>query len=54
MDRICMCINELNFENQSKKHEDNSNPKTIICNGTQHQLVVTSLSEIEILSSTHR
>jgi hypothetical protein len=44
---------ELNFEEQiENKLEVNSNRKTVTRNATQLQLVVTSLSEIRIQSST--
>jgi hypothetical protein len=44
-------MNKMNFEN---KLEVNSNQKTVTCNATQLQLTVTSLAEVEILSSTQR
>jgi hypothetical protein len=46
---------ELSFEEQiENKIEVNSNRKTVTRNATQLQQAVTSLSEIEILRSTHR
>jgi hypothetical protein len=45
---------ELNLKNKLKKLEVNSNLKNVTRNATQLQLAVTSLSEIEILRSTHR
>jgi hypothetical protein len=45
----------VNFEEQiENKLEVNSNRKTITRNATQIQPVVTCLSEIKILRSTHR
>jgi hypothetical protein len=52
MNCIRMCMNELNFENKSKKLEVNPNPKTVTRNATQLQPVVTSLFDVEILSFT--
>jgi hypothetical protein len=50
---ICICMIELNFEEQiENKLEVNSNRINVNRNTTQIQLVVTSLSEIEILRST--
>jgi hypothetical protein len=54
MNCICMCRNELNFENKSKKLEVNLNPKIVTHNATQLQLAITSLFEVQILSFTHR
>jgi hypothetical protein len=53
MNCICMCMNELNFENKSKKLEVNPNPKIVTHNATQLQPAITSLFEVKILSSTH-
>jgi hypothetical protein len=51
---ICICMIELNLKSKLKKLEVNSNQKSVTRNVTQIQLAVTSLSEIEILRSTHR
>jgi hypothetical protein len=51
---ICICMIELNLKSKLKKLEVNSNQKSVTHNVTQIQLAVTSLSEIEILRSTHR
>jgi hypothetical protein len=53
MSCICIGMIELNFEEQiENKLEVNSNRKTVTRRATQLQLVVTSLSEIRIQSST--
>jgi hypothetical protein len=44
-------MNKMNFENKLKV---NSNQKIVTYNVTQVQSDVTSLFDIEILSSTHR
>jgi hypothetical protein len=50
---ICMCMNELNFENKLNQCKLTTNKKTVKHKVTQFQLVVTSLFEVKILSFTH-
>jgi hypothetical protein len=51
---ICMCMNELNFENKLNQRKLTLNKKTVKHKVTQFHLVITSLFEAKILSFTHR
>jgi hypothetical protein len=51
---ICLCMNELNFENKLNQRKLTPNKKTLKHKVTEFQLAITSLFKAETLSFTHR